>query len=321
LPTINGWIESTAITAPANKSYSAIYDTNTVPPTPANFEGQTLFFFPGLEDINDTVSILQPVLIYNVSGWSVANYNCCLSGSIGVSTPIPVSPGDEIVSSITENCKPGTLTCATWNVYSLDTKTHQSTSLLNTPSEGQTFNWAFGAVLEPYNVNVCADYPSKPETYNMIVFDEQFKPVVPKWVVSVGTTAKPQCGYGIDVQPFQNTLKYTSTPFTSVASPSSITLKPGGTATLDITVGGLGSGRSVIVDTGLGDLPMGVSYAYKTIPSGVTGGGVDLTNATVVVTLTASKSACLGTKRIAVTASEISIGSPPITDTVTTTVN
>jgi hypothetical protein len=184
LPTINGWIESTAITAPANKSYSAIYDTNTVPPTPANFEGQTLFFFPGLEDINDTVSILQPVLIYNVSGWSVANYNCCLSGSIGVSTPIPVSRGDEIVSSITENCKPGTFTCPTWNVYSLDTKTRQSTSLLKTPSAGQTFNWAFGAVLEPYNVNVCADYPSKPETHNMIVFDEQFKPVVPKWVVS-----------------------------------------------------------------------------------------------------------------------------------------
>jgi hypothetical protein len=139
LPTINGWIESTAITAPANKSYSAIYDTNTVPPTPANFEGQTLFFFffPGLEDINDTVSILQPVLIYNVSGWSVAYYNCCLSGSIGVSTPIPVSPGDEIVSSITENSKPGTLTCATWNVTALTRKPTRAPACSTRPARGK----------------------------------------------------------------------------------------------------------------------------------------------------------------------------------------
>ena len=92
LPTINGWVESTNITAPTGKSFSAVYVTNVVPPTPANFEGQTLFFFPGLEDINNTESILQPVLIYNVGGWSISNYNCCLSG-VTNSTPIPTAPG------------------------------------------------------------------------------------------------------------------------------------------------------------------------------------------------------------------------------------
>jgi hypothetical protein len=206
-PTINGWVESTSITAPTNKSFSAVYATNTVPPTPINFEGQTLFFFPGLEDVNNTESILQPVLIFNVGGWSVSNYNCCLSG-VTNSTPIPVAPGDPLVSSITQNCRPGTLSCATWDVVSLDLKNHKRTSLLKTPSEGQIFNWAFGVVLEPYNVNNCNDYPSKDETYDVLVLDEQGRPVTPKWNVSVDTTDSPQCGYGINAKPFENTLDY-----------------------------------------------------------------------------------------------------------------
>ena len=274
-PTMNGWIESTSIMAPTNQSYSAILDTNVVPPTPKNFEGQMLFFFPGLEDINKSESILQPVLIYNVSGWSVANYNCCLSGIVTMSTPFPTAPGDEIDSSITQNCKPGTLTCATWNIYSYDTKTRKSTALLNTPSQGQEFNWAFGAVLEPYGVNYCDDYPSKQETYTMLVLDEQFRPVTPKWVPAVNTTATPQCGYGVTTQPFQNTLEYNSTidtpTFSLSVSPTSGTLAAGSApAPMNITVSNLSSSGTVVVT--VGSIPNG-SYENQTLPAGATQNG------------------------------------------------
>jgi hypothetical protein len=295
-PTINGWIESTNITAPTGKSFSAVYVTNVVPPTPANFEGQTLFFFPGLEDINNTQSILQPVLIYNVGGWSISNYNCCLSG-VTNSTPIPASPGDTIVSSITENCRPGTLTCATWDVVSLDLKNHKSTSLLKTPSDGQIFNWAFGAVLEPYNVNYCDDYPSKDEAYEMLVLDEQGLPVTPKWNVSVNTTVTPQCGYGINAKPFENTLQYNSTIVTVPPPTVTISRQTASLWTLfgsdnpmtepalvlaGVTVAGLASGESVtLVLSETTSIPgLLVYFDDLTTPAGATINNQAATNVT-----------------------------------------
>ena len=213
-PEVSGWVESTNTIAPPNQAFSSILNYNVVPPVPVNNEGQYLYFFPGLEDTDccsGNSSILQPVLAYH-NGWYVSNWNCCLSGITTQSTPFNTEPGNTIISSMTENCEPGTLSCPTWNIFSYDLKTGLSTSLLNTPSDGQTFNWAFGAVLEPYYVNECADYPSKEETYNLLVFDQNFRPVKPTWTPSVNTSDTPQCGYGVTTQPYQNTLKYNSKP-------------------------------------------------------------------------------------------------------------
>jgi hypothetical protein len=208
-PEISGWIESASVTAPANRSFSALYAASTVPSQPKAQDGQVLFLFPGFEDINNTESILQPVITWADGQWTVSNWNCCLSGITTQSTPIDVRPGDEIVSSITENCRPGTLSCATWNIFSLDTRTRKSTTLAKTPSDGQVFNWAFGGALEPYYVVNCDDYPKDGhETYRIMVFDERFIPIDPKWVLSVGTTQTPQCGYKINARPFDVTLDY-----------------------------------------------------------------------------------------------------------------
>jgi hypothetical protein len=208
-PEISGWIESASVTAPTNKSFSALLATSTVPSQPRADDGQVLYLFPGFEDISNVESILQPVIGWSAGQWTVADWNCCLSGITVQSTPINVSPGDEIVSSITQNCRPGTLSCATWNIFSLDTRTGKSTTLAKTPSDGQVFNWAFGGALEPYYVVSCDDYPrGGHETYKVIVFDERFVPIDPKWSVSVGTTATPQCGYKIDAKPFDITLDY-----------------------------------------------------------------------------------------------------------------
>jgi len=53
-----------------------------------------LYYFPGLEDIQDTQSILQPVLGWYWGQWTLASWNCCINGIITNSPAVNVSPGD-----------------------------------------------------------------------------------------------------------------------------------------------------------------------------------------------------------------------------------
>ena len=56
----HSWIVSESVTT--TSSYGFLSATWSVPPTPPSNDGQILFYFPGLEDINDMVTIIQPVL-------------------------------------------------------------------------------------------------------------------------------------------------------------------------------------------------------------------------------------------------------------------
>jgi len=212
-PTINGWIESANTTT--TTSYGALTATWIVPPAPTSNHGQTLYFFPGLEDIDDVVSIIQPVLGWNADfggAWSIASWNCCPSGITVESSPVRVNPGHEIRGTIRDACSAGTLSCSKWEVTSEDVSTGHSTTLSNTPSEGQTFNWAFAGVLEVYNVVQCSDYPSNGSlTFSDIaLYDYNFDRISnpgwsqPSW--SSGLT--PQCGYGGSVAAKRVTLDY-----------------------------------------------------------------------------------------------------------------
>jgi len=212
-PTINGWIESANTTT--TTSYGALTATWIVPPRPTTNDGQTLFFFPGLEDINDVVSILQPVLGWNADfggAWGIASWNCCPSGITVESSPVPVNPGHEIKGTIRDTCSAGTLSCSNWEVTTEDVSTGHSTRLSNTPSEGQTFNWAFAGALEVYNVVQCGDFPSKgPLTFSAIaLYDYNFHEISnPGWSqpnASSGLT--PQCSYGGSVAAKHVTLDY-----------------------------------------------------------------------------------------------------------------
>ena len=210
-PEVNGWIENANIVAPAGYSYSGLLAINTVPPQPKSRDGQVLFFFPGLEDINDAnTSILQPVLQWVGGQWSIVNWNCCLNGITTHSAAANVRPNDQILGTVTETCIEGTLSCATWNVTSMDLNTGVSTSLLLTPSQGQVFNWAFGGVMEPYYVVSCNDYPANThESYHVVLFDKFFNPVVdPIWNKSVNKTQTPQCGYAVTPKNYIVSLAY-----------------------------------------------------------------------------------------------------------------
>lgn len=201
LPDVNGWLENANITTDTpSESYGALIAIWTVPPRPVANDGQWLFFFPGFEDINDTQSILQPVLQWSPSQWVIASWNCCLNNIATESPVVIINAGDQIYGSITSACPAGTVSCATWNVLSLDLSTGESTTLTNTPSEGQVFNWAFGGVLEPYYIVACDDFPPDHRAVfdNVTVFDENLHPIAdPKWSETFNSTVQPQCGYGV----------------------------------------------------------------------------------------------------------------------------
>jgi hypothetical protein len=168
-----------------------------------------------MEDYADVISILQPVLGWNSdfsAAWGIASWNCCPSGITFESSPLSVSSGHKILGTIKDTCSAGTLSCSTWNVTSKDTTTGKSTELSNTPSEGQTFNWAFAGALEVYSIAKCSDYPSNGSlTFSAIgLYDDNFNKISsPGWSQTLTGGLSPACGYGTKIAPTQVTLEFT----------------------------------------------------------------------------------------------------------------
>jgi hypothetical protein len=203
----HSWIVSQSVTAKA--SYGFLSAEWSVPPTPTSNDGQTLFYFPGLEDSNDVVTIIQPVLGWNsdyASAWGIASWNCCVSGTTYEATPQKVNPGDTILGYMYETCGWGVLSCSSWDIVTWDLQNGNFSELALTSSFGQTFNWAFGGVLEVYNIAQCSDYPNNPNgftggthdiSFNEIgLYNDQGKSITPAWVKTLWDTgATPQCSY------------------------------------------------------------------------------------------------------------------------------
>ena len=199
----HSWIEYASITT-SSSSYGEIYAEWNVPSGPSNNDGQTLYFFNGLEDYKDVVTILQPVLGWNsdyASAWGIASWNCCESGFVYEAPPAPVSSGDLIFGITYDNCSAGTKTCSSWEVITVDETNGNFSELDNTGNFGQTFNWAFGGVLEVYNIANCGDYPGGGGSlafYEQGLFTDKFIQIPkPAWKVNnVSGGLTPQCSYG-----------------------------------------------------------------------------------------------------------------------------
>ncbi|AUH51321.1 hypothetical protein CXB49_11095 [Chromobacterium sp. ATCC 53434] len=158
---INGWVLDTELVT--SSAYAGISANWTVPAAPASSDGQVVYFFPGLQDRNNVQSILQPVLgwnAFNDNRWTIASWNCCRDGAVNYSTPQATASGNQIVGTVQNNCAAGTATCTSWNIVTRDATRNVASTLSRTSNYGQTFNWAFGGVLEVYGVNSCDDYPS-----------------------------------------------------------------------------------------------------------------------------------------------------------------
>lgn len=123
-----------------------------------------------------------------------------------------VSPGDTILGTISSTCKAGTTYCAKWNIVSEDETSKKKTTLSKTPSNGQIWNWGFGAVMEIYGVTECKDFPkgNKSTIFTTHLYDQNLNAVPsPSWTAApAGSTTTPKCGYGLKVTPTEETLKY-----------------------------------------------------------------------------------------------------------------
>lgn len=212
-PTIShSWIVDGETTT--GTSYGQINATWNVPSAPAANNGQTIYFFPGLEDFRLNQTILQPVLGWNAdfsAAWGLASWNCCPSGTANESTALHVVQGDAIFGQVKSTCSAGTLTCSKWNVTSQDTTLNSTTTLSNTPNEGQTLNWAFGGALEVYNVAQCANYPSNDSlTFSTALYDNNFNIIgSPGWsMVNRAAGLTPQCNYGGQISGGQVTVVF-----------------------------------------------------------------------------------------------------------------
>ena len=153
------------------------------------------------------VTIIQPVLGWNsdyASAWGIASWNCCYSGTTYEAPPQPASPGDTILGYMFDTC--AAAGCTTWDIVTWDLQNDKFSELLNTLSQGQTFNWAFGGVMEVYTIKQCGDYPSNgpyPGSH-AISFNELglyypglIKIANPRWTIhNISSGLTPQCSYG-----------------------------------------------------------------------------------------------------------------------------
>jgi len=212
---IQGWLESVSATTTA--SYGAITATWTVPPAPLSNDGQLLYFFPGFEDINNVLSIVQPVMQWGVgyagggAYWLVSSWNCCMNGTTWYSPLLKVKVGDKIQGTVLPACKPMRADCPTWNVISADLTTGNKTTLAQTPDAGQVWNWAFGAVSEDYGVLQCSDFPNnRGLTFTVKLYDQTGKVIAnPPWQPTQWISNPiPKCGYGTKITPTQESVGY-----------------------------------------------------------------------------------------------------------------
>ena len=209
-PTINGWVIDTNYSS--SVAIGRIVASWKVPSNPTTSASQVIYFFPGLEQLPNVQSILQPVLGwngYNDHKWTMASWNCCVSGTTYHSSPINVSVGDSITGDTYSNCSPG-VTCSTWKIVSKDVTKGTSTTLTTNPYA--TLNWVFGGVLEAYGVSSCNHYPSNGSIAftNIAVYNlNQVQIANPPWTKDfpVGSTS-PQCNYGITATASNTTLVY-----------------------------------------------------------------------------------------------------------------
>ena len=189
----NGYLQ--LVSATLNTGANALTANMTVPPNPVTKTGQTLYFFPGLEDAENVVTILQPVLGwdgYGENNWTIASWNCCQSGTIFVGNNVVVKSGDVIYGTMVK--APASL--RQWTITATDeTQTSLPSAVLRTGSFGQTFDWIFAGALETYGVGSCTQFPKTgPITFTGIHVSVGGQIVSkPTWTVEPGTDPETAC--------------------------------------------------------------------------------------------------------------------------------
>jgi len=187
---VKGWLDNAGFFPPSDVvSFSGTY---TVPSTPTE-NGQTLFYFIGIENMNNTgpVSILQPVLQYNQGGypgWSLASWNCCPQGqTFESSTLTGLQSGDTLNGVVDQSSSSNWTITSTWN---------GQVATLTVPVAARNFTWC-DVTLETYNVTNCAQFPSGPMTFSNLSLSDESGAITPNWTPWAEPT---ECNGSLTVQ-------------------------------------------------------------------------------------------------------------------------
>jgi len=204
IPNNSGWVEvaSDHMDLKSGQNITSVSGAWVVPSIPANYEGQTLFVWNGVSD-DTQAALLQPVLQLGPSHagtcancWGIASWALFPNGTFNTPLFTGVNPGDTIVGKTSATQNGGTLN---WKITATDT-TIGLESEQDVWTTGYKFSWAWGAVLEAWNVNVsnCSDFPGGAtfiDTYSSVqVINNGGQPT--GWARSIcanSSSCNPQC--------------------------------------------------------------------------------------------------------------------------------
>jgi hypothetical protein len=212
-PDFDGWIAASDSNANVTPAAKKMVGSFTVPSGPSANVGQVLYYFPGLEDGQNVITILQPVLAWNGfsdSRWTMTNWNCCNNGHTFHGGTINVSTGDAIKGSMKGSGCSGNV-CSAWKLMSKDNNTGQSTTF-NTDAYGQAFDWYFGGVLEAYGVTQCTHFPSNGSiTFTGVkVTDVTGAQSTPANWSSFIANGAPACSFAVNASQHVTTITWTT---------------------------------------------------------------------------------------------------------------
>jgi hypothetical protein len=213
---INGWVAYASYVVPRANAAVFIAGDMSVPDAPTIHSGQVVYFFQGLEDLENVQTIVQPVLgwnAFNDNRWTIASWNCCLSGETWHSAPVAVDAGVTVEGRVSSsNCTANI--CEDWAILTRDPVNDHDTTL-NTNGYGQAFDWVFGGVLEAYGISQCGELPvSGVEEFTHIMVGalrptssgRAGQPLA--WDPTIVASA-PNCSYVVTPHPQQNSPQIT----------------------------------------------------------------------------------------------------------------
>ncbi len=157
---INGWVAYASYVLPRENAAVYISADMSVPDAPTVHSGQVVYFFPGLEDIENVQTIVQPVLgwnAFNDNDWTIASWNCCMDGEVWHSPAVAVDAGTTLEGRVSGSSCTANV-CDDWSILTRDPVNDRDTTL-DTSGYGQAFDWVFGAVLEAYGISQCGELP------------------------------------------------------------------------------------------------------------------------------------------------------------------
>jgi len=166
----NGWLEYTSFYP--NNGVSSFNGTTSVPNDPAVASPQTLFYFIGTQDNDDSaVNILQPVLTWGngYTQWYAASWACCPSNiTVHSDYLMGFNAGDIMGGQIYRD------TPSTWTIVS---SLGSQQTVLRTQIGDYNYDWV-DVTLEVYNVGQCSQFASGPSNFdNLAIDDDSHRPI------------------------------------------------------------------------------------------------------------------------------------------------